>query len=365
MKPSYAFTQLLAVVCLLIFGMTLVACQKSEHETKAIVRPVKTMVLSKPTHIITRSFPGKVAANQEADLTFQVSGELFQFPVREGMEVKKGQLLARIEPRSFQDRVDEAKARYTFAKAQYERAHELVRKGYLSRSDYDKTRSALDVATANLSTVKTDLGYTYLYAPFAGSIARKYVENFQNVKAKELIVRLQDLKHVDIKVDVPENLMIYVSKANPETKTWVEFPAVPDRKYDTTYKEHAAEADPDTQTYNVTMTMLAPKDINILPGMTATLYAEIPELRGGKMVAAYMLSADAVFSNEKNEKFVWVVNEKNMTIHKQTVTVGVLIGDQIQILSGVKAGERIVIAGVHFLQEGDKVRLLSQDEQGS
>jgi membrane fusion protein, multidrug efflux system len=286
-----------------------------------------------------------------------------------------------------------AKARFQEAKQQYLRYKDLWSKRVVSKADYDRQESAYNVARAQLNTAQQNLlkgkmgarredieamesniqgliaqrdeaqnalDDTYLKAPFDGVIAKKFVENYQNIKAKEPILILQDISRLDIVVNVPEQLIIHAKE--PEFYQFAAiFDSVPNEKFALKIKEYSTEADPKTQTYRGVFTMKAPKNIKIWPGMTATLIATEPNTTAISSSPTLLIPTHAVFTNELNQQFVWLVNTSNMKVQKNPVQVGELTGESIQITHGLTAGERIVIAGVHFLQEGITIRLLDNN----
>ncbi|MBW2066908.1 MAG: efflux RND transporter periplasmic adaptor subunit [Deltaproteobacteria bacterium] len=228
------------------------------------------------------------------------------------------------------------------------------------REAVDKARAEIEALQATLDAAKLQLSYTYLRAPFSGVIAKRHVENYQEVRRKRPIVTLDDLSHLELLVDVPESVMVPIKTGS--VSPVAEFASAPGKKYPLTIKEYSTRADRKTQTYRIVLTMPAPEDMRILPGMTATVTGEAPGVQReeGDLI---VVPAIAVFSDESGKPHVWVVDRDTMTVHKREVKTGDLTGtDSIQILSGLKAGETIAITGVSRLREGMKVRDLSQLE---
>lgn len=346
------------MLCTLLLIVNITGCKDKEKKKPPVVKPVKTMVINVRTATTERTFPGTVIASQEAVLSFQVPGQLLQLPILEGDAVKKEQVIAAIDPKKYELQVKEMRAKYIRTKADYGRAAQLVGAGHISRSDYDAKRAAFLTAEANLGTARRDLRDTKLFAPFAGVIAKKYVENYEFVKAKQPIAEIHDITHVDVIINMPENIIIRIQK-NQVKKIIAIFEAAPEREFNVTFKELSTKADPETQTYRVRLTMPAPKDINILPGMTVTVTAWLPDYgSGGKEY--YVIPASSVFVDKNNQSSVWIVDEKTMTVKRISVTVARMSNGDIRILKGLKPGDRIVTAGVHFLQEGEKVSLMKK-----
>jgi len=358
-----------------ICGMFLLSCGKEEKQApaKPVVRPVKLMSLSSAGAMEKFTFPGMVRASQRVDLAFQVSGTLVELPIREGQNVKKGDLIARIDPQDFKTNLRKAEGQLAKAKAALDRARSdyerIIRiqkedPGAASQSMVDRRRAAVDAAKAEVESLKAavkgardKLSYTYLRAPFSGIIARRYVDNFQEVRAKQPIVSLQDIFHIEILIDLPEMLMAKIKKGT--SLSFAEFASAPGKKYELSKKEIATQADPKTQTYRVVLLMKAPEGVRILPGMTAnvTLYTLLGKGTGEQFV----IPAVAVFADDAGNSNVWVVDEKTMTVHKQKVTTGELTGtDSIRILSGLRSGQKIAVTGVDQLREGMKVRDMAE-----
>jgi len=368
----------LKMACLVaIFGIFASSCGKEEKEVteKRVVRPVKIMTLASGEAISKLRFPGKVRASQRVDLAFQVSGPLVELPVKEGQEVKKGDLLAQIDPKDFETNLRKAKGQLAKGKAAIERAQSeydrilRIRKkdpGATSQTMLDRRREAVNKAKAEIKSLeatvdgaKDQLSYTYLKAPFSGVIAKRYVDNYEEVRVKQPIVSLQDISHIDILIDVPEILMATIKKGT--VTAFAEFAAAPGKQYELMRKELATEADPKTQTYRAVLTMPAPEGINILPGMTANVVAHAP--MGESKGEHFDIPAIAVFADETGTSHVWVVDQDSMMVHKRKVATGNLTGtDSIQVLSGLKSAERIAITGVAQLREGMEVRDLSELE---
>jgi len=338
----------------------LAGCGEKQEETEPVVRPVKTVVVGE-AFMGTRSFPGRIEASEQVDLSFRVSGPLVELPIDRGQDVKKGQLLARIDPRDYQIAHNEAQAAFSKADADLKRYQSLYEKEAVSISDLDLHRAQRDVAKARLDNAKANLDYTYLRAPFAGVIGDRYVENFQEVAAKQAICTVHDLTGLDIVVDVPEQLIAGVRRsAGTDAEVVAIFEAARDREFAVEFREVAAQADPSTQTYEVRLTMPQPEGLNILPGMTAEIVAR--GSRDQEDTGEYIVPASAIFASEDGEtQYVWVVNPGEMTVHRREVAIGQVTGTgSVEILDGLAAGDRIVVTGVSHLSEGRKIRLMDE-----
>lgn len=344
-RSSSAF---LLAISLLLYG-----CEKKQAEPKNLVRTVKVFHVEGPEDIAQRTFPGIVDASDKVDLSFQVPGQIKEFPVKEGDQVKKGQLIAKLDPTDYEIAVGEAKSKLESAQAELERTKKLLAKQFASQKQYDANKTATDTAQAQLDLAQQNLRYTQITAPYDGEVAKKYVENFQNVIAKKPIVRLQNRKNLDIKVQIPESLVIRSDRFK-QGAIEAEFETAPGVRYKVDLKEVGTQANVETQTYPVTFTLPAPKNLTVLPGMTAVVHAQFALPKGEKEL--FIIPITAVFNDRRGVSYVWLIEPSTNKLKKQQVKVGRLTGTGASITEGLTPGENIVAAGAEFLEEGMVVR---------
>jgi len=354
----------------LLSAALVIGCSQ-EPPKKEIVRFVRTMKVENPADVSTRSFPGRAKAVREVNLSFRVSGPLAKRPVDVGSKIKRGNLVAKIDPRDFQVNLNDAQGKLARAKSEMVRAskdHQRIvniRKedpGAASESMLDRAKDTMDSAKANVKSftatvdaARDALNYTRLKAPFDGAIVATYVENHEYVKAQQNIVRLIDNSMVEMIVNIPESL---ISAAQYVTKVYVIFDTHPDTKIAATIKEIGTEASRSTRTYPVTLIMNQPDDFKILSGMAGKTVGAEGNFPGDIGKKYLVLPPSATFSEEgENQTWVWLVDEQNTTVSKREVTIGELTDHGVKVLSGLNPGDRIVTAGVHYLKEGLKVRI--------
>ena len=364
-------------ILLLIFVFP--GCQE-EIPLKEMIRMVRAVQVSDPGEFAQRWFPGQAKATQEVDLAFRVAGPLIKFPVNVGDEVPKGQELARIDPRDFQvelrnvqGQLEREKAVLKRAEADYERVVRIKKQdpGAVSQALIDRNRQLVESTQANIRSLqasvaaaKDRLGYTYLKAPFNGIVTSTYVENYEDVKAKQPIVRLIDHSQIEMIVNIPENLIYqadYLKAAGKSLR--VRFDPFPDFEIEAEIKEIGKEASRTTRTYPVTLIMDQPENVKILPGMAgkATKAVALP---GEQDQAGVVIPETAVFSpDDSDTTYVWVIDDQAKTVSKRQVKAGELLDTGIGITDGLKPGEWIATAGVYYLQEGQQVRILSESSK--
>jgi len=325
------------------------------------VRPVKLATVQDINAHKIRQFPALVEPTENARLTFRVPGRLVQLAIRPGQQVERNQLLAQLDPTDFRLKADQASARYQLAKAQFERAEKLLRDKLVSKAQYDEIRAQLQVAEADLKTAQTNLSYTEMRAPFAGSIARLLVENHENLAAQQAVLELQLRDMIDLVIQVPEDVIALV-KRGVDYQPEVIFDAYPAKKYLAQIKEWDTRADPATNSFKVVFSMPAPSEFNVLSGMTANVLADLSALTDSRQ-RGVLVPASAVFSpasGPKEQKAVWVytadASQDHGSVALRVVEVGQLTSAGIEILSGLQGGEQVVTAGVQHLQANQQVR---------
>lgn len=346
---------ILALATLVVSSMS--GCKCGKEEPPPVIRPVKTIVVGGSTSKDERSFSGRVEAWKDADLSFQVPGKLTNFPVKEGQSFKTGELIGQLDARDFEQVLASKKAMKEKAKQDMERYKQLYAKDAVGLADLQTKERNFEVTTADYKIAEKKVEDTKLVAPFDGQVSRKLVDEHQEVQAKQPIVSFQDLTKLKIKIDVPEALVAQAKKGAKVTFV-ATFDNVPDKKFSLTLHEFGSQADSVTQTFPATFIVDERTEATILPGMTAVVLADLSTLSGMPAAIAFNVPVSAVFTDPEGKQSVWIVNKETMTVHQQPIEAGKLVGDQMQIKSGLKGGETIVTAGTHVLQEGMKVRLL-------
>tara|TARA_Y100000782_G_scaffold115310_1_gene156828 strand:+ start:2127 stop:3302 length:1176 start_codon:yes stop_codon:yes gene_type:complete len=340
--------------------LLLTACteQAAQSDVEQVVRPVKLFNINSNSDQAIRSFPAEVVANQGSYLAFRVNGELLEFPALAGQHVEKGELLAKLDPEDFELQYEERKARFELAESQLERVQKLFDRSIASQSELDQATANKQVAESAMKIAKTNLDNSELRAPFAGTVAKVFVKNFENIQAKQNILRLETRDLMDVVIQIPEKLIARIDK-DVQYQPEVVFDGYPDKSYQLTIKEFDTQADPTTLTYKVVFSLPVPEDFNLLAGMTGRVDIDLSKITSSQ--SAYtLLPVEAVFSEptepEGKNSYVWVFDENSGQVHKRAVKVGQLHRDGIEVLSGIEKGQTVVAAGVHFLEEGMKVR---------
>ncbi|WP_289124526.1 efflux RND transporter periplasmic adaptor subunit [uncultured Bacteroides sp.] len=347
-------------IYLLAISVMLLAtsCGHKKEGDAMLIRPVKTATASSQS-VIRKDFSGIVEAVEYVKLAFRVSGQVINLPVVEGQRVKKGQLIAAIDPRDISLQYAADKAAYETAAAQVERNKRLlgrqaisVQEYEISVANYQKAKSAYELSSNNMRDTK-------LTAPFDGSIEKRLVENYQRVNSGEGIVQLVNTQKLRIKFTVPDDYL-YLLRAKDVTFKVV-FDTYPDIVFNAQLEEYLDISTAGTG-IPVTITIEDPAFnrslYDVKPGFTCKikLASDVAPFLEEKLVN---IPLSAIFGESENQKtYVWVV--KDNKVSKREVTVYSPTGEANALISaGIQPGETIVIAGVHQLVDGQTVKVIN------
>ncbi|WP_299007189.1 efflux RND transporter periplasmic adaptor subunit [uncultured Shewanella sp.] len=350
-----------------IVTLLLSACHKQETKPAApIIRPVKLFTVKMSEAGAIRHFPGRVEASQQAELAFRISGTLTDIAVKEGDIVEKNQVLAKLDDTDFKISVQEKQASYDKTRRNFQRAKELIVSGYISKMDYDRMEADAKKDKAALANAKQQLDYTQLRAPFSGQIARRFVDNFEEVAAKQAIFALQGVNSLDVVINIPESIVRSLRASEVEDRkryiaVYAEFDGQKAHRFPLQIKEIATKADPDTQTFQVRFTMPSPKAFTVLPGMTVNVVIDFSKFT--KADPVFWLPVSAVVADPVLGSRVWVLDPDTMTVSPQSVTIGRMRHNEIQVTQGLVGNEEVVAVGATYLAKGMKVSRMAQSEQ--
>ncbi|MEM7437474.1 MAG: efflux RND transporter periplasmic adaptor subunit [Myxococcota bacterium] len=356
--------------CFALAAALMVSSSCKKEEVVAVEpppRPIKIYRLTGGGGAAQPDYPGRIKSSKVVELAFEVAGRIVDWPVEEGQQVKKGEVLSRLDPRDYQAQAEAARARLRLAEAEYRRESKLFASGSGTQRDLDVATRSRDVSRAELRIRQKALEDTRLRAIFDGVIARKLVTDFRNVAAREPVLLLQDESVMEVVVDVPERDLANTNREdidfdqfNADAKPMVELSSLPGRQFPVRLTELATAADPSTRTFRATFVMEKPSRSGVMAGMTAKL---ILTGRTNTEPKDFVVPAKAVLSDTERQPFVWVVEGDPMTVSKKPVEVGKVTGDSLVITGGLDGGEAIAMSGVNLLTEGLEVTEMEHSDE--
>ena len=346
-----------ALALILAFGIA--GCAEEPPAPAPVLRPIKMLTVGGGFEG-TREYPGRIRAAQQVDMAFEVPGRITEFVYKEGQLVEKDGLLARIDPREYQNSLRKAIAMSKQARtylARIQKAHETRA---VSDQDLNNAEARVEVADAEVRIRRKTLDDTKLLAPFEGIMSLKLLEDFANVEAKQPVLIFEDTTHLEIKVSIPERDLSgrrregeTPASVTERIKPELVVTSQPDERIPCRLKEIATHADPATRTYQATFAFENPTQYTVLPGMTARVIVHLPR---DARTSGILVPAQAADADPQGDSTVWLVDPDSMAVRRRPVELGELQGDNVIVKSGLSNGDIVAISGVAQLREGMIVR---------
>jgi len=343
-----------------LFVLLFAGCNKPA-EPVTPPRPTLVMEVGDAAASNSMVLVGEVRPRFEASQGFRISGKIMERKVDVGAQVKKGQLIARLDAAdanlnatAAMADVRAAEASHALAVAELERQRQLFARKFISASALDIREAELKTSAARLVQVKAQANvtgnqtqYTNLSADRDGVVTMIRAEPGQVVQAGETVVQIANLKETEVLVAVPESRMAEVKVG---TQVAIKMWASQDKVYAGRVREIAPAAETATRAFNVRVS-ITDADDRVKLGMTAG----VKFIQQQAQQSAQLLIPLAALTEINGKKLVWVIDAENKAQPRE-VTAGEFTEDGVVIVSGLQAGEKIAIAGVHTLVKGQPVK---------
>jgi multidrug efflux pump subunit AcrA (membrane-fusion protein) len=392
-----------------ILGASLSACTSEQHKKESNGEAIPVTV-GRVQHVQERetvSVSGTVATpNSPANVSFLVSGKVVFAGPREGEYVKKGQVLARIDPTDFNLSVKSAAAQADNAQAAMEKAMHSARPELLeqariaferaedehrrmkmlydskslapndylkykaaydrARQDYEQAKiggqkedkalakAAFNQAAAHLDVARKALSDATLCAPMDGYIAKRSIEPGDTAAAGRPVFEIVQMDPVEVNVGVPETDVHLVKIGQ---KADISVPALPGKTYQGTVRVINVSADPSTRTYMTRISVANPEH-SLRVGMVAEA-----TVRGDRTIAMATLPGDAIVRDPQGATQVYVYYPDQKRVYAKRVEIGAAVNKNVEIKSGLSGNELIVLAGQTKLKNGQVVSTKEQTVQ--
>lgn len=353
----------LSIICMLS------ACTSDKENAQVSSSPVPVKVgrVNQLEGRETITVSGTVASPAApSNVSFLVSGKIIQIGPREGEQVQKGQLLARIDPTDYALSAKTAVAQLEQARIGSERAGDEYRRMkmlYDSRSlapnnflkfkaTYEATNQQLDQAVANEKMAQKRLSDTTLYAPITGYISKRSVELGELATSGRPVFEIVRLDPVEISVGVPET-DVHLVRIGQSAE--IKVPALPGESFTGTVRVINVSADSSTRTYMTRIAVDNPKHILRL-GMVAEA-----SIRGDQILNITTLPGEAVVRDPQGATEVFVYYPDQGRVYAKRVEIGSVYAKEVEIKSGLSGDELIVLAGQERLRDGASVSTIAAD----
>ncbi len=324
----------------IVIAVLLVAgCGSKEEPTTAVVSaaPQKTIqtAVVEVTHVsvpIRVEVTGQVAPIFQATLSSRIQGTIDKLLVREGTKVSKGQLLIQLDSRDLQADLARANAEVENSTAQLDRMTHLLAHNAVSKQELENATRAYRVAEANRNAVEAQLSYTTVRAPFDGVITEKKVEAGELASPGQPLLRMEDPQRLRLEATVAEGDLKSVSRGD---KIAVVIDALESQALLGTVSQILPAGDPQTHTFTVKVDL--PKTAGLKTGM----FGRFP-LEKGATQTILVPSTAVVDRGELSSLYVLGTDQ---VARLRWVKPGRRFGEQVEILSGINEGERVLTDG--------------------
>ncbi len=333
-----------ALVALVLFG----GCQRHREQARPEPKSIKAHAVRArevPVEVIS---PGAIEAIEKADLAFMVSGRIISVDVTDGALIRKGQLLARLDAADYEKNLAIAEAQFDEVKARHARLTRLRAAGSLTDTDFDKVEAALKQTRSGAELARRQLGYTELRAPFDGWIEKRGVEAGVVVAPAVSVFTLRSSGAVWANLGVAEADITKVRVGQPVD---VRVPATRSAPQRGTIESILPNADMLSRAFTVKVRMENADGV-LRPGNVVVGHVLTGEVR-----RTITVPPQVVQKHPDGSLFVWLIDPARNTAIRQIVGAGALRATEVEIVSGLKDGDQVVINVPHTLFEGARLSL--------
>ncbi len=334
------------IYCSVFAAMLLLSGCNGKEKTKTEIVTVQIDTVRGDYSADVLEFPAKVKAAKEVNLAFKVGGTLQSVNFKEGEIIKRGELIAKMDPRDYQLQLQATEAQYNNIKADAERVIALYSDSVSTGTDYDKARYGLEQITAKYENAKDQLGYTNLYAPFDCYLHRIIFDAPTVVAAGMPVLTVVSANRPEIEINIPASTYIRKNEISSFTASFdiIQESEIPLKLISINNSANS------NQLYGVRLALPNGLRKNPSVGMNGVVNIEFKKELGGKVA----IPASALFKNGDNS-CVWIYNAGKVELRRVDVEALDTDGNAV-ITNGLKNGELIVTAGVHKIKEGQSVK---------
>lgn len=321
---------------------------KPKAESVLAVSKVKILNVGQSTNEVRAEYIGTVESSNVLDVSFLSTGTIEQLKFSEGQTVSKGQLMASLNTTTLKNAHATTASSLKQAQDAYKRMNEMYKSQSLPEIKLIDVKTKLEQAQSAEIMAKKSLNDSYLYAPASGVISKKHYEKGMNVVLGSPIYTIMNINSVDIDIPIPEG---EISNFHRGQACDIKVTALNNQSFSGQIIEKGVVANPVSHTYNIKVRIANPK-INLLPGMVVKAYFDNTNsnISSGKVT----IPIRYVLLDYPDKRFVWTVDKNNVAQRKELV-LGSLSGNEVEVLSGLQHGDKIVTDGYQNITMGSKV----------
>ena len=347
LPPSERLLSALALLAAVPLALAGASCRKEAtpaaaggaFAVQAIVGQVQSQSISE-----TLSLIGTLAANEIVDIKSETDGAVAEIPFQEGQLVKAGDLLLRLDEAKASATLDEAEANLKLSRATYERSRQLFQDKLISQQEFDQAAAQFQGNEASVALRRRELKDSRIVAPFEGVVSARLVSPGQVISKNTTLTWLVDLDPIKVELSVPER---FVSQLQLGQKLAITVATYPGRAFSGEVYFVAPFIDATNRTAFVKARVPNPQH-ELKPGMFANLDLTLRLKEHAIVIPESSLMATG------DRTMVYVLDKEN-TAQVRPVKIGLRQPGVVEIVEGLKAGERVVVEGIQKVRPGGKV----------
>ena len=333
------------------FAALLAACGGSgaQQQSGARQTPLVKAEAATPMEFADRiDAVGTARANEQVTLAAPVTERIVRLNFDDGAFVQSGQIVAVLRQAEQTAQLTEANARTREAQQQLQRIEALKNRGFATRSNYDTQVAAAAQARAQAQQVQAQMGERVIRAPFSGWVSLRNISVGAIASQGTEIATVSDLSTIKLDFTVPETMLAAIREGLP---IQARSAAYPDRPFNGTIRTIDPVIDPNTRAVMVRAHLPNP-DRALRPGMMMNVGIQ-SSTRSGLSVP------ELAVLGEGDNRYVFVVGGGNR-VHRTEVRTGAHLNGRVEIVSGLRPGQRVVTEGIIKVTDGMEVRLQGQ-----
>lgn len=341
--------QVLDISILLTALLIILGCNspKAANEQTIVSIPVVAKQIAKISTDKEISISGNIEGSKTVKLGFLVAGKVNYIAASEGATLEAGQLLSSLDPEHYKIAKEIADAHLDQVQDEYNRLSIMHDRKSVPDSDFTRISNALKLATAQQKLQNKNLSDTKLYSPIKGVLLKKGTEVGEIVASGLPLFVVSDISIVQVSAAVPETDLLQVKIGSAA--------AVYISSIDSTFRGKIVEigslAEPATRSFTVKIELKNP-DLIIRPGMTAEI-----KMMSGRKMEIMAVPGEAVLRDLDNTSYVFIADETRKQAFKRKISLGRMVGKNIEVTSGVSPNEWVIVGGQHKLNDGASISL--------
>lgn len=300
---------------------------------------VSTLLIKPEPFTETLNATGSLLADEGVELQAEINGKVAAIRFREGSRVRRGELLVKLNDADLRAQRELAKHNLELAQLREQRVGQLVKEGIVTASDYDTARFEVAARIDQISIIDAQIEKTEVRAPFDGVVGLRYVSEGSYVNATTRVATLQQIDRLKVNFSVPEKYAGRIKVGSP-----IQFAIVGSgRRFAGAIYAYDPRIDAGTRTVVIRAACANPDGL-LLPGAFANV-----ELQLAQLDDAILVPAEAVIPGVSDKNVFVLVDGK---AERRPVEIGTRTANQVQILSGLAAGDRLIVSGLQQMRAG-------------